>query len=189
MTGRSGNILVAKSVGPPEEVGRMTGIANRLKDVLERVKTWPEFEQEELAEYAEAIESRHGGDYEATAEELEGIRRWRSYWRSEREGSCRCVQDVSSCMKVEYSKRAAADLRKVSADSLAFGETVAAAVEFRIREIVEQIRKRPKSRPGVIQRPGVRVALLIRYPYKIFCRVLEDRVRILHIRHTSRRPW
>lgn len=51
----------------------MTGIANRLKDVLERVKTWPEFEQEELAEYAEAIESRHGGDYEATAEELEGI--------------------------------------------------------------------------------------------------------------------
>ena len=92
-------------------------------------------------------------------------------------------------MKVEYSKRAAADLRKVSADSLAFGEKVAAAVELRIGEIVEQIRRRPESRPGIIQRPGVRVALLIRYPYKIFYRVLEGRVRILHIRHTSRRPW
>jgi hypothetical protein len=50
----------------------MTGIASRLKDVLERVKTWPESDQEELAEYAEAMESR-GSDYEATAEELEGI--------------------------------------------------------------------------------------------------------------------
>jgi hypothetical protein len=51
----------------------MTGIASRLKDVLERVKAWPESDQEELAEYAEVIESRHGGDYKATAEELQGI--------------------------------------------------------------------------------------------------------------------
>jgi hypothetical protein len=51
----------------------MTGIASKLKDVLERVKTWPESDQEELAEYAEVIERRHSGDYEATAEELGGI--------------------------------------------------------------------------------------------------------------------
>ena len=81
-------------------------------------------------------------------------------------------------MKVEYSKRAAADLQKVSTDSLAFGDEVAAAVELRIIEIVEQIRKHPESRPGVVQRPGVRVAVLIRYPYKIFYRILDDRVRI-----------
>ncbi len=92
-------------------------------------------------------------------------------------------------MKIEYSKRATADLRKVSADSLLFGGGVARAVEIRIHEIVEQIRKHPESRPGVAQRPGVRVALLVRYPYKIFYRVLQDRVRIVHIRHTSRRPW
>ena len=30
---------------------------------------------------------------------------------------------------------------------------------------------------------------LVRYPYKIFYRILADRIRILHIRHTSRRPW
>jgi hypothetical protein len=51
----------------------MTGIVNRLKEVLERVETWSKSDQEELAEYAEVIESRHGGDYEATADELEGI--------------------------------------------------------------------------------------------------------------------
>ncbi len=51
----------------------MTGIVSKLKEVLERVKTWSESDQEELAEYAEVIESRHSGDYEATADELGGI--------------------------------------------------------------------------------------------------------------------
>jgi plasmid stabilization system protein ParE len=93
-------------------------------------------------------------------------------------------------MKVEYSNRALADLRKLSAGSQAtFGHRVAAALETRIRAIVEQIRQAPESAPRVEQRPGVRVLPLIRYPYKIFYRIADDTVRILHIRHTSRRPW
>jgi plasmid stabilization system protein ParE len=32
-------------------------------------------------------------------------------------------------------------------------------------------------------------AALVRYPYKIFYRILDDGVRILHIRHTSRPAW
>jgi toxin ParE1/3/4 len=92
-------------------------------------------------------------------------------------------------MKVEYSKRAAADLRKASADSRAFGEAVAAAVELRIRQIIAHIADHPEGAARVIERPGMHVIPLIRYPYKIFYRVLEDRVRILHIRHTSRRQW
>jgi len=93
-------------------------------------------------------------------------------------------------MKVEYSNRALADLRKLSAGSQAtFGHRVAAALETRIRAIVEQIRQAPESAPRVEQRPGVRVVPLIRYPYKIFYRIADDTVRILHFRHTSRRPW
>jgi toxin ParE1/3/4 len=93
-------------------------------------------------------------------------------------------------MKVEYSKRATTDLRKVSADSRrAFGDRVAAAIEARIRAVVEHISEAPESAPRVEQRPGVRAVPLIRYPFKIFYRVLEDRVMVLHIRHTSRRPW
>ena len=92
-------------------------------------------------------------------------------------------------MKVEYSNRALADLRKLSADSHAtFGPRVAAALEARIRAIVEQIRQAPESAPRVEQRPGVRVVPLIRYPYKIFYRTVDDTVRILHVRHTARRP-
>jgi toxin ParE1/3/4 len=37
--------------------------------------------------------------------------------------------------------------------------------------------------------PDVRVKFVVRYPYKIFHRVRRDTVEILHIRHTSRRPW
>jgi len=92
-------------------------------------------------------------------------------------------------MRVEYSKRASADLRKVSADSRAFGELVAAAVELRIHEIIAYVAEHPEAPARVVERPGMRVVPLIRYPYKIFYRVFEDKVRIIHIRHTSRRPW
>jgi hypothetical protein len=46
---------------------------NKLKEVLDRVKTWPESDQAELAEYAEQIESRQVRDYHATPEELAAI--------------------------------------------------------------------------------------------------------------------
>ncbi len=92
-------------------------------------------------------------------------------------------------MKVEYSNRFVADLHKIAADSLSFGEAVAAAVEDRIRAVISHIAENPKAAQRVADQPGIHVVPLIRYPYKIFYRVLDDRVRILHIRHTARRPW
>jgi plasmid stabilization system protein ParE len=51
-------------------------------------------------------------------------------------------------MKIEYSKRALADLRNASAYSrAAFGDTMSAALEVRIREAIEQIRHAPESAP------------------------------------------
>jgi plasmid stabilization system protein ParE len=92
-------------------------------------------------------------------------------------------------MKVEYSKRATSDLRKVSEESRAFGEMVAAAVEERIREIIAHIAEHPEAAARVMERPGMHVIPLIRYPYKIFYRVFEDKIRLLHIRHASRQQW
>lgn len=93
-------------------------------------------------------------------------------------------------MKVEYSGRAVADLRKISAQSRrAFGDRVAEALEGRIRAVIERISIDPLSAPEIEGRPGRHVVPLIRYPFTIFYRVFEDRVRILHIRHTARRPW
>jgi plasmid stabilization system protein ParE len=93
-------------------------------------------------------------------------------------------------MRVEYSKRSLSDLSKIAdycatLDNPAVGERLAA----RIREVVARIARVPQSGRSVVQRPGVRVAPLLRYPYLIFYAVRGDTVRILHIRHTSQRPW
>jgi hypothetical protein len=46
---------------------------SRLKEVLERAKSWPESDQEELVEVARDIEARRSGEYHATPEELAAI--------------------------------------------------------------------------------------------------------------------
>ena len=52
----------------------MPNMMNRLKEVLERVNTWPEEAQQELAEIALEIEAGfRGGIYHPTAEELQAI--------------------------------------------------------------------------------------------------------------------
>ncbi len=43
------------------------------KDILKRVETWPQEDQEELAEFARNIEARRSGAYHANADELAAI--------------------------------------------------------------------------------------------------------------------
>jgi hypothetical protein len=43
------------------------------KDLLQRVETWPEQDQQELAEVVRDIEARRSGVYHATPEELRAI--------------------------------------------------------------------------------------------------------------------
>src|SRR5208282_1685105 len=59
------------------ECGMLSGMtAKILRDVLERVETWPEEAQMELAEIALEIDAGlAGGVYHATPDELEGIDR------------------------------------------------------------------------------------------------------------------
>jgi plasmid stabilization system protein ParE len=90
-------------------------------------------------------------------------------------------------MKVEYTRRAVADLRSISAQSRAtYGDQVAEALERRIGAVIRHVAEHPLSAPIV---EGRHVVPLRRYPFLIFYRVLDDRVRILHIRHIARRPW
>jgi plasmid stabilization system protein ParE len=93
-------------------------------------------------------------------------------------------------MKIEYAPRAAADLLRIGTQSRkAFGDVVAAALEKHVRATVARIATMPESAQRLPQRPGVRVAPLGRYPFKIFYTVLGGTITILHIRHASRRPW
>jgi toxin ParE1/3/4 len=93
-------------------------------------------------------------------------------------------------MKVEYSKRATHDLQKLAAESKhEYGDAVAAEIETYFRKIIAQIGNDPQSRPPVSGRANIHVAALVYYPFKVFYRVFEDSVRILHVRHTARRQW
>jgi hypothetical protein len=44
-----------------------------IKQIMERVASWPEEDQEELAEIAREIEARRSGVYKATADELRAL--------------------------------------------------------------------------------------------------------------------
>ncbi|HKS89083.1 MAG TPA: type II toxin-antitoxin system RelE/ParE family toxin [Stellaceae bacterium] len=93
-------------------------------------------------------------------------------------------------MNVEYARRAVSDIRTIAAyyarsDNPQLCERVAS----RIRDVVARISRRPESGRPVAARPGVRVVPLIRYPFNLFYLVGDHGVRVLHIRHTARRPW
>jgi toxin ParE1/3/4 len=93
-------------------------------------------------------------------------------------------------MRVEYSKRALADLRQIAAYYARSGNlAIAERTAEHIQQVIARIAVSPFSGRAVVGRPGVRVALLPSYRYKIFYRVAGDAIRIMHIRHTSRRPY
>jgi hypothetical protein len=48
-------------------------MTNTTTDILRRIQTWPQEDQEELAEVAREIEARRSGVYRATPEELQAI--------------------------------------------------------------------------------------------------------------------
>ena len=91
-------------------------------------------------------------------------------------------------MRVRYTPRARRDIGQIYAylnkrsPSGAFN--VLAAIYAGVRFIAH--------RPEASERTddaNVRVKVVRRYRYKIFYCVTADIVEILHIRHTSRRPW
>lgn len=73
-----------------------TMTAKALKDVMERVESWPKEAQEELAEIAREMETGlQGGVYHASAEELAGIDRG---LKAAREGRFASDQDVEAVL-------------------------------------------------------------------------------------------
>jgi hypothetical protein len=51
----------------------MTDMTTTTKLILEQVSSWPQEDQEELAEYARGIQARRTGVYHATPEEIKAI--------------------------------------------------------------------------------------------------------------------
>jgi plasmid stabilization system protein ParE len=92
-------------------------------------------------------------------------------------------------MKLIYSRRALADLDQIKIYYAAHASpAIAEAIGRRLENVVDRICRVPEAAPRVSQRSQVRVVAVVRYPFRIFYRVRDDAIDILHIRHTSRRP-
>jgi toxin ParE1/3/4 len=92
-------------------------------------------------------------------------------------------------MKLVYSRRALAELEGIAIYYAASASpAIAESIERRLVNVIDRICHAPKAAPRVSQRSQVRVAAVVRYPFRVFYRVRNDTIDILHIRHTSRRP-
>ncbi len=89
-------------------------------------------------------------------------------------------------MKVVFTDDAVRDLDEILQYISGHYPSVYQPFEIRLQAIVSRIGAWPESAQEVEQRQGVRSVPFIRYPYKLFYRVLSDRVEILHVHHTAR---
>jgi plasmid stabilization system protein ParE len=92
-------------------------------------------------------------------------------------------------MKVVFTEDALRDLDAIADWLVVHYPAVAPVIERRVRNVVANIARWPESARRSASRANVRVTSLGRYPYKIFYRVADDTVEILHIHHAARQPW
>ena len=92
-------------------------------------------------------------------------------------------------MTVRYTPQARADIAQVYRYLHERSPSGAANVLRAIYAGAQFIAEHPQASQRT-DNPMVRVKIVRRYRYKIFYRIVDDRtVEILHVRHTSRRPW
>jgi toxin ParE1/3/4 len=89
---------------------------------------------------------------------------------------------------VRFTPRAAADLVGILTYLERRSPEGARRVAASLRRTLEIVASHPQSGASTRQ-PQLFVKITPNYPYKIFYRVNEHSIDILHIRHSTRRPW
>ena len=92
-------------------------------------------------------------------------------------------------MRIQYRARSLADIDDIINYLEKRSPSGAANVLHAIFAGVQSIAENPYAWPATDD-PDIRVLILRRYSYKIFYTILDQRtVEIIHVRHTSQRPW
>jgi toxin ParE1/3/4 len=91
-------------------------------------------------------------------------------------------------MRVEYTPRARDDLNAILTFIEERSPQGARNVARALRKTIELIGEFPQC-GRLAGEQGTRVLPVGRYPYLIYWSVEGDKVWIVHIRHTARRPW
>jgi plasmid stabilization system protein ParE len=92
-------------------------------------------------------------------------------------------------MIIRYSARATTDLESIHEYLSRQSPRGALNVLTAIYAAVEFVRRHPGAAEA-ININGIRMKVVHRYRFKIFYRTIgDDILEIVHVRHTSRRPW
>jgi len=89
-------------------------------------------------------------------------------------------------MKVVYTEEALRNLDDISDYIRQNYPTISEAFRLRLQFVGARIAKWPESAQEVADQSDVRVVPLVRYPYKVFYRVSNQTVEILHVHHAAR---
>jgi toxin ParE1/3/4 len=90
--------------------------------------------------------------------------------------------------EVRYTPRAVADRESIFQYLSERSPRGASNVMAAIVAASNQLRDTPET--GIATAfPSIRVIRARRYPYNIYYRIRDEFVELIHIRHTSRRPW
>jgi toxin ParE1/3/4 len=88
-------------------------------------------------------------------------------------------------VKVVFTDEALANLDGILSYIASNYPAIHDAFQNRLLSVVARIGNWPESAQEVAERPGVRVAPLIRYPYKVFYRNTGQMIEILYIHHVA----
>ena len=91
-------------------------------------------------------------------------------------------------MRVRYTLQAQGDLDTIYSYLDQRTPTAARSVKELVERRIASLADFPLMAPETDE-PGIRELTIVRYPYKVYYEVQGDEVWIIHIRHTSRRPW
>jgi toxin ParE1/3/4 len=91
-------------------------------------------------------------------------------------------------MKVRLTPQARSDLELISKFLFEGSPGGAANALGAIHNALNLLAEHPYAAQKT-EHQDVRAAVVRRYPYRIFYAVTNDEIEVLHIRHTSRRPW
>ena len=91
-------------------------------------------------------------------------------------------------MRIRYTPRAFADREAIFEYIDRRNPRAAREMKVFIKKRINDLQYFSESYP-LIEERDARALFLGRYPYIVYYRVRGDEISILHIRHTSRRPW
>lgn len=91
-------------------------------------------------------------------------------------------------MKIRYSARARDDLRHIFGYLDKRAPKAARTVRNAVRTSIAVLAVFPLMAPST-EEPDVRELTIVRYPYKVYFKVVEDEIQVLYIRDARRRPW